>query len=113
MNPFRYALRLIADSRRSVGLAAISAGARVPGLVIPLAMAAFFGAGPSTDAYFVAYSAALLIGGTLGQAIEVAIVPFVARETARQGGSPRHFLRVVSGHAALIGGTLWCVLTVP
>jgi len=76
-------------------------------------MAAFFGAGPSTDAYFVAYSAALLIGGTLGQAIEVAIVPFVARETVRDGGSPRQFLKIVSGHAALIGGALWCVITVP
>ena len=91
----------------------MSAVARLPGFVIPLAIAAFFGAGPTTDAYFVAYSAALMIGGTLGQAIEAAIVPFVARETAGTSGSPRRFLATVSQRAGLVGGALWCAVTVP
>ena len=63
---------------RAVYLAAISAFARVPGFLIPLLIAAVFGAGPETDAYFLAYGAVFLTGGTLAQGIESAIVHFSA-----------------------------------
>lgn len=63
---------------RAVYLAAISAVARVPGFLIPLLIAAVFGAGPETDAYFLAYGAVFLTGGTLAQGIESAIVHFSA-----------------------------------
>jgi putative peptidoglycan lipid II flippase len=64
--------------QRAVYLAAISAVARVPGFLIPLLIAAVFGAGPETDAYFLAYGAVFLTGGTLAQGIESAIVHFSA-----------------------------------
>ena len=63
---------------RAVYLAAISAVARVPGFLIPLLIASVFGAGPETDAYFLAYGAVFLTGGTLAQGIESAIVHFSA-----------------------------------
>lgn len=63
---------------RAVYLAAISAVARVPGFLIPLLIAAVFGAGPETDAYFLAYGAVFLTGGTMAQGIESAIVHFSA-----------------------------------
>jgi putative peptidoglycan lipid II flippase len=60
-------------------LAAVAGVSRVPGFLIPLLIASVFGAGPETDAYFLAYSAVLLVAGTIAQALEVAIVPFAAR----------------------------------
>src|SRR6266568_4325245 len=63
-------------TRHALYLAAVSGAARGPGFVIPLLIATVFGAGARTDAYFLVYSAVLLVGGTLGQGIEVAIVPF-------------------------------------
>jgi putative peptidoglycan lipid II flippase len=64
--------------RRALTLAAISAVERVPGFLIPLMIAAVFGAGSETDAYFLAYGTVILIGGTLAQGIESAIVHFSA-----------------------------------
>ena len=52
--------------------------AKAPGFLIPIVIAAFFGAGHQTDAYFLAYGGLLLVGGTVGQPLEVAIVPFAA-----------------------------------
>ncbi len=66
-------------------LAAISAAARIPGFLIPLVIAALFGAGPVTDAYFLAYGAVFLTGGTLAQGIESAIVHFSASARESRG----------------------------
>ena len=63
---------------RAAYLALVSAVARVPGFLIPLLIAALFGAGEETDAYFLAYGAVFLTGGTLAQGIESAIVHFSA-----------------------------------
>lgn len=70
---------------RAVYLAAISAIARIPGFLIPLMIAAVFGAGPETDAYFLAYGALFLTGGTLAQGIESAIVHFSASTRDSRG----------------------------
>jgi putative peptidoglycan lipid II flippase len=70
---------------RALYLAAISAVARVPGFLIPLMIAAVFGAGPETDAYFLAYGAVFLTGGTLAQGIESAIVHFSASARSARG----------------------------
>jgi putative peptidoglycan lipid II flippase len=99
---------VIAGGRRALGLAAISALARLPGFLIPVLVAATFGAGPSTDAYFLAYGAALLIGGTLAQSVEVAIVPFAVREIA--GGTPAAFLARTAGRVTMVGAALWLLV---
>jgi putative peptidoglycan lipid II flippase len=70
---------------RALHLAAISAIARIPGFLIPLLIAAVFGAGPATDAYFLAYGAVFLTGGTLAQGIESAIVHFSAAARESRG----------------------------
>jgi peptidoglycan biosynthesis protein MviN/MurJ (putative lipid II flippase) len=63
---------------RVARLAAISALAKGPGFLLPIVIAAFFGAGRTTDEYFLAYAALLFVGGSTGQALEAAIVPFAA-----------------------------------
>ena len=70
---------------RALYLAGVSAVARVPGFLIPLLIAAVFGAGPETDAYFLAYGAVFLTGGTLAQGIESAIVHFSASARSARG----------------------------
>lgn len=72
--------------RRALWLAGVSVVARTPGFLIPVIVASIFGAGPETDAYFLAYGAVLLIGGTLAQAVESAIVPFSAASAGTAGG---------------------------
>lgn len=69
---------------RVARLAAISAFAKGPGFLIPIVLAAFFGASRTTDEYFLAYAALLFVGGSIGQALEAAVVPFAA--TAMQQG---------------------------
>ena len=61
--------------RRTAWLTTASVTGRLPGFLIPVLVAAVFGAGSQTDAYFLAYSAVLLLGGTLAQSVEVSIVP--------------------------------------
>jgi putative peptidoglycan lipid II flippase len=70
-------------SVRVVRLAALSALAKGPGFLIPIVVAAFFGAAQSTDAYFLAYAGVLVAGGAFGQPIEAAVVPFAAKALAR------------------------------
>lgn len=65
--------------RRVARLTVFSGIARVPGFLVPILIGAAFGAGPDTDAYFLAYGAVLLVGGMLAQGIESAFVPFAAR----------------------------------
>lgn len=74
---------------RALYLAFISAVARVPGFLIPLLIAAVFGAGQETDAYFLAYGAVFLTGGTLAQGIESAIVHFSSSARHTQGFEDR------------------------
>jgi len=76
-----------AEQLRVARLAAISALAKGPGFLLPIVVAAFFGAGPTTDQYFLAYAALLFVGGSVGQALEASVVPFAAtalREGAMQ-----------------------------
>lgn len=98
---------MIAGARRVLGLAGISALARIPGFLIPVLVGAAFGAGLYTDAYFLAYGAVLLVGGTLGQSIEGAIVPFAAREFAGAGGSAFAFFGRTGSRVTLVAGLVW------
>ncbi len=97
-------------ARHALYLAFVSAAARGPGFLIPLLIASFFGAGPRTDAYFLVYSAVLLIGGTIGQGVEVAIVPFAARALRETGGGLRPYLRRAARDVALVALLAWAVV---
>jgi putative peptidoglycan lipid II flippase len=92
---------------QTIRLAAISAAARLPSFLLPLVIAGIFGAGIETDAYFVAYAAALLVGGTLAQAIEVAIVPFAVHEGRRPDGASHVFLRKSALGVTTVAVALW------
>lgn len=94
-----------------VRLAMVSAIARAPAFLVPLVIAAAFGAGALTDAYFLAYTGALLIGGTIGQGLESAVVPFAARAMMTPGAAPLRFLDRAAARAAWGGLGLWvCVV---
>lgn len=95
--------------RRFVGLTSVSAIARLPGFLVPIAVAAFFGAGHETDAFFLAYSIMMLIGGTSGQAIEVAIVPF-AIPSLRTGKQGIAWLTGTAWRGGVIVGILWILV---
>jgi putative peptidoglycan lipid II flippase len=95
--------------RHAIYLSLVSAAARAPGFVIPLLIAALFGAGPHTDAYFLVYSAVLLIGGTLGQGVEVAIVPHAARVLREAAGAISGYLNSAARNAALAAAVAWIV----
>jgi putative peptidoglycan lipid II flippase len=98
---------MISDARRSLALAAVSAAARVPGFVLPILVASAFGAGPDTDAYFIAYGAMLLVAGSLAQSVEVAIVPFAAREYARGQPAAAQFLGTTAWRVTGITTLAW------
>lgn len=67
---------------RILKLTALAAIAKGPGFLIPAILAAFFGAGPQTDSYFLAYGAVLFLGGAVAQPLEATIVPFAAHALA-------------------------------
>src|SRR5207248_4882994 len=94
-------------SRRALFLACVSAAARGPGFLIPLVIATVFGAGPQTDAYFLVYSAALVVGATLGQGIEVAIVPHVARVWHEEAGGIKRYLARGAREAGTAAAVAW------
>jgi peptidoglycan biosynthesis protein MviN/MurJ (putative lipid II flippase) len=93
--------------RRALYFAAISATARIPGFLIPLLIGAAYGAGSETDAYFLAYGAVFLTGGTLAQGIESAIVHFSASARNADG-----FEDGAARKIGLIALLLW-ILVVP
>jgi len=97
------------SARRALRLAIISGGARAPGFLVPVLIAGYYGAGSQTDAYFIAYSAALLVGGTLAQGIDVAIVPFAAVAIGRGGGVARDFLDGTALRVLGLAGVLWAI----
>ncbi len=105
---------------RILRLAVLAALVKGPGFLIPVIIAAFFGAGHLTDAYFLAYGGVLLIGGTVGQPLEAAIVPFAAHALALGRRTADRFMRVLFGRglavgmvAALVGaGLLWAAFIV-
>src|SRR6266576_6243790 len=104
---------------RIIRLTAISGLAKAPGFLIPLVIAAFFGAGHLTDAYFLAYGGVLLVGGMVAQPLEAVIVPFAAHALALGRQAADQFMRSLFRRgmfvgfgstalgAALIGGALW------
>jgi peptidoglycan biosynthesis protein MviN/MurJ (putative lipid II flippase) len=100
---------MMASARRALSLAVVSAVARAPAFLVPILIAAIFGSGQRTDAYFIAYSAVLLLGGTLGQGVEQATVPFAAREMHRAGGSARRYLDAAARMNAGAGLAAWLV----
>jgi len=100
---------MMASARMALYLALVSAVARAPAFLIPILIAGVFGSGPETDAYFIAYSAVLLLGGTLGQGVEQAVVPFAARELHRPDGSARRYLDAAAGTSAGAGLVAWLV----
>lgn len=98
-----------AGIRQALYLASVSAAARAPGFLVPLLIATVFGAGPVTDAYFLVYSGVLLVGGTLGQGVEVAMVPFAARLRRENPTAIRVFLRRAAIEAAMAASVAWVV----
>src|SRR5258708_15801226 len=86
----------------------VSAAARAPAFLIPVLIAATFGAGRATDAYFVAYSAVLFLGGTLAQGIEQAIAPFAAR-VIHEEAAPRRYLDRAAVRCAGAGAFVWII----
>ena len=100
---------MMASARRALYLALVSAVARAPAFLIPILIAAIFGSGQRTDAYFIAYSAVLFLGGTLGQGVEQAIVPFAARQIHRADGSAGRFLDAAARSSAAAGLAAWLV----
>lgn len=96
-------------ARHAVYLALISGLARAPGFLVPLVIATVFGAGPHTDAYFLVYSTVLLIGGTLGQGLEVAVVPFAARVHHTSPAALRAYLGRAAISATFAATALWVV----
>lgn len=96
------------EQLRVARLAVISALAKGPGFLLPIVVAAFFGAGAATDQYFLAYAALLFVGGSIGQALEAAVVPFAAT-ALREGatGAGARIGRYARGAAAAgIGGAV-------
>ena len=100
---------MMASARRALYLALVSAVARAPAFLIPILIAAIFGSGQRTDAYFIAYSAVLFLGGTLGQGVEQAIVPFAAREIHRSDGSAGRYLDAAARRSTAAGLVAWLV----
>ncbi len=96
--------------RRVAWLTLASGVGRIPGFLIPVLVAALFGAGPLTDAYFLAYNAVLLVGGTLAQSVEVAIVPFAARELLRSGAAARRFLGATALRLTGASAVAWLIV---
>ena len=94
-----------AEQVRVARLAAISALAKGPGFLLPIVVAAFFGAGRTTDEYFLAYAALLFVGGSTGQALEAAVVPFAA-VALREGAT---YARARIGRFATRGVTVGLV----
>lgn len=88
---------------RIARLALIAAVAKGPGFLIPVIIAAFFGAGRATDAYFLAYGAILLIGGTVGQPLEATIVPFAAHALTRGRQAAAEFMDTLFRRGLRIG----------
>lgn len=88
---------------RIARLAALATLAKGPGFLIPVLIAAFFGAGPVTDAYFLAYGGVLLVGGTVGQPLEAAVVPFAAHALALGRRSVDAFMRMLFHRGLAVG----------
>jgi putative peptidoglycan lipid II flippase len=88
---------------RIARLAVIAGIAKGPGFLIPVIIAAFFGAGPLTDAYFLAYGGVLLVGGTVGQPMEAAIVPFAAHALSLGREAANRFMRGLIRQGAALG----------
>jgi len=93
--------------RHAFYLALVSALGRAPAFLIPVLIAAIFGSGARTDAYFLAYSAVLLFGGTLAQGVEQAVVPFAARALKRPGAL--HYLDRAARGCTVVGLGGWVV----
>jgi len=98
--------------RHTAWLTMASVTGRVPGFLIPVLVAAVFGAGSQTDAYFLAYGAVMLVGGTLAQGVEVSIVPYAARELLQSGDAGRRFLTGAAWRLSAVAAALW-VIVVP
>ena len=96
-------------ARRAMGLAFVSAVARTPAFIIPIVIAAVFGASRNTDAYFIAYSAVLFLGGTLAQGLEQAVVPFAAKELHARLGRARAYLDRAAFQTAKVSSAVWFV----
>ena len=88
---------------RIIRLAVLSGLVKAPGFLIPIIIAASFGAGHLTDAYFLAYGGVLLVGGTVGQPLEAAIVPFAAHALTLGRGAARGFMHTMFRRGMVVG----------
>jgi putative peptidoglycan lipid II flippase len=83
------------------------------GFAIPFFIAAWFGVGPKTDAFFFAYGLVLLLAGIFFPVVEAVIVPFVAEIRARNESEVRPFLgaALVASIAglAVLGGLCFAI----
>ncbi len=96
-------------TRNPIHLAAISAVARGPAFVVPVLIAAAFGAGRNTDAYFLAYAAVQFLIGTLAQGIEQSVVPFAAHAIRHDEGAARAYLDRAARGAVVFGSASWLI----
>jgi putative peptidoglycan lipid II flippase len=83
------------------------------GFAIPFFIAAWFGVGPETDAFFFAYGLVLLLAGIFFPVVEAVIVPFIAEIKERNESEVRPFvgatLVVSIAGLALLGGLSFAV----
>jgi putative peptidoglycan lipid II flippase len=96
---------LTSGIKRVARLTVFSGLARVPGFLVPILIGAAFGAGPDTDAYFLAYGAVLLVGGMLAQGIESAFVPFAARAAGSEPG----YEDATARRVGLVALVIWAI----
>src|SRR5438093_2145569 len=101
-------VRRLADSalvRASIKVTAVSVLGQAPGFLIPIAVAATFGANASTDAFFLSFAFASFAVNGLSTATQHAAVPFFVA-SRQKGGNPSHFLGEVTGVMTLLAGGL-------
>ncbi|MFH1039061.1 MAG: lipid II flippase MurJ [PVC group bacterium] len=84
---------LVLDTLTTTFWASLGKGA---GFLVPLFIAAWFGADSRTDAFFFSFTAVFMFSNIIGRVIESAIVPFVV-ETVARGESVGEFLGRILG----------------
>jgi putative peptidoglycan lipid II flippase len=90
----------------------LSALAKGSGFLVPIVVAAGFGAGVATDSYFLAYAAVILAGASVGSALENSTLPDAARALRSGRTAAAHRLDQLArrglgwGAVSMLGGGL-------
>jgi putative peptidoglycan lipid II flippase len=104
---------LIRDTVVTTGLSILGKGI---GFAIPFFVAAWFGIGSDTDAFFFAYGLVLLLAGVFFPVVEAVIVPFITEIKSQNESEVKNFVGTtlvmsIAGLAAL--GALFFLITKP